>query len=87
LIYYLHKFRVQGATTKLGRRDTAFYFVDHAANRIAQFFDHMLISRQGMTLCMVENKSCIWVANIVERDVTVKVWVKGANYSIVREIQ
>jgi hypothetical protein len=67
------------------RRDTAVYFAYHTANSISQLFHHVFVPWQSMALCMVENKSCIWIANVVKGDVTVEVRIERANCSILLE--
>jgi hypothetical protein len=30
---------------------------------------------------MVENECCIWVADVVESNVAMEIWIKGANWN------
>ena len=38
-----------------------------------------------MALCMVEDKGCVWIADIVKRDISMKVRIKRPNCNILSE--
>jgi hypothetical protein len=57
-------------SSHLRRRDSA-DFSDHESDRVTKFFHHVLVARQSMPFSMVKNKSCIGIADVVERDVAV----------------
>jgi hypothetical protein len=42
---------------------------------ISQFLDDTLISRQRMPFSMVEDEGFVWIADIVESDVAMKIWI------------
>jgi len=58
------------------RRDTIFDFVDHTANGVAKFLDHVLISWQRVALGVIKDVRCIWIADVVERNISMKIRVQ-----------
>lgn len=59
----------------LRRGSRGFHFLNHATDCVAQFFDHMSISGQSVSLRMVKNKSRVWVAYIIEGYIAVQIGI------------
>lgn len=61
------------------RRKAPIHFDNHTPNSIAKLFNHVLVAGQCVTLCVVEDEGSIRVANVVQSDVSMEIWIQRAN--------
>jgi len=58
------------------RRGNSVDLGDHQSHRVTKLFHHVLVAWQSVPFRMVENKRRIWITDIVERNVTVQIWIQ-----------